>query len=291
MAHDHRTGGPPVIGGEPYTVTAVNTAHASENKIHDDDVARRLGFSGGLVPGVDVYAYATHAALARWGRAWLDRGTMDFLLKKPVYEGRLASVFSQERDGALHVAVESEGALCLTGVARLPAAVEGVPGTGDFPAVVPPEERPDATAETLPPGTPLGSHPFTVTPAVAAQYLHDIEERDALYADAGLVHPGQVLRICNWVLAHSVRMGAWIHAGSKVRHIAAAHVGDELTGRGMVVAEYERKGHRFVDLDVLVVAGAGPVACVTHTAIYRPRQLGEDGGAPQRGAANPASCA
>ena len=37
----------------PYRVEAFNTAKASENKIHDDDVARRFGFGGGLVPGVD----------------------------------------------------------------------------------------------------------------------------------------------------------------------------------------------------------------------------------------------
>jgi len=38
----------------PYRVEAFNTAKASENKIHDDAVARRFGFGGGLVPGVDV---------------------------------------------------------------------------------------------------------------------------------------------------------------------------------------------------------------------------------------------
>jgi hypothetical protein len=37
-----------------YTVNAFNTATESANKIHDDAVARNLGFRGGLVPGVDV---------------------------------------------------------------------------------------------------------------------------------------------------------------------------------------------------------------------------------------------
>ena len=44
----------------PYRVEAFNTAKESENKIHDDTIARRFGFEGGLVPGVDVYAYMTH---------------------------------------------------------------------------------------------------------------------------------------------------------------------------------------------------------------------------------------
>ena len=51
----------------PYRVEAYNTAHFSENKIHDDEVARRYGFSGGLVPGVDVMAYMMHMPVAKWG--------------------------------------------------------------------------------------------------------------------------------------------------------------------------------------------------------------------------------
>src|SRR5215471_10381328 len=87
----------------PYRVEAYNTAHFSENKIHDDEVARRYGFSGGLVPGVDVYAYMTHAALARWGRAWLERGRAECRFLKPVYEGETATVTAVESDGGLAI--------------------------------------------------------------------------------------------------------------------------------------------------------------------------------------------
>src|SRR3970282_1359533 len=55
-----------------YTVRANNTSTASENKIHDDSVARLYGFSGGLVPGVDVYAYMTHPVVHALGRDWLQ---------------------------------------------------------------------------------------------------------------------------------------------------------------------------------------------------------------------------
>ena len=45
---------------QTYRVSAYNTSKLSENKIHDDAVARKFGFSGGLVPGVDVMAYMMH---------------------------------------------------------------------------------------------------------------------------------------------------------------------------------------------------------------------------------------
>jgi hypothetical protein len=82
-----------------------------------------------------------------------------------------------------------------------------------------------------------------------------------------------VLRTCNWALSHNVLLGPWIHVGSTVQNIGLARIGDELTVRARVSANYERKGHRFVELDALVLASERPVARIAHVAIYRPRQV------------------
>ena len=120
----------------------------------------------------------------------------------------------------------------------------------------------------------LGTAPLEVTPALAADYLAAVREADPIYAREGLVHPGQVLRLCNQALVQNVVLGPWIHVGSRVRNLAAARVGAVLTARARVTDNAERKGHRFVELDVLVVDGGGvPVAQVLHTAIWRPRQV------------------
>src|ERR1700726_2675111 len=107
---------------EPYRVSAYNTAKQSENKMHDDTVAKRFGFSGGLVPGVDVMAYMMHLPVARWGRAFLERGLIEARFIKPVYDGEVAEVTAAESDGVLTIAVKSRGQLCATGSASLPAA-------------------------------------------------------------------------------------------------------------------------------------------------------------------------
>ena len=77
---------------EAYSVVAYNTAKLSENKMHDDQVARRFGFSGGLVPGVDVMAYMIHLPVKKWGRAFLERGLIEARFVKPVYDGETAYV-------------------------------------------------------------------------------------------------------------------------------------------------------------------------------------------------------
>ena len=43
-----------------------------------------LGFSGGLVPGVELYAYACHPVVRRRGRDWLAHGRMECRFLKPV---------------------------------------------------------------------------------------------------------------------------------------------------------------------------------------------------------------
>jgi hypothetical protein len=43
--------------------------------------------------------------------------------------------------------------------------------------------------------------------------------------------------------------------------------------RATVTREWERKGHRFVELDVGIFADARLAAHVTHTAIHTPRTV------------------
>ena len=95
---------------ETYRVQAYNTAKLSENKMHDDTVAKRFGFCGGLVPGVDVMAYMMHLPVAKWGRAFLERGLIEARFVKPVYDGEIADVRGEESDGVLSIEVESRGA-------------------------------------------------------------------------------------------------------------------------------------------------------------------------------------
>jgi acyl dehydratase len=258
----------------PYTVEAYNLSHASENKIHDDATAQKLGFSGGLVPGVEVYAYACHPAVRCWGRAWLEHGRMECRFLKPVYDGHQATVTAQDAGGALDIRVDSQGVLCATGQASLPDVAASPPRIDDYERHTPPAERPPADETSLATGTRLGIRPFHASSDAVAQYLRDVREADTLYAENGLVHPGQLLRLANLVLRENVVLQPWIHTGSKVTNFAAARIGDELTARASVAANYERKGHRLVDLDMILIANDTTVlAHVLHTAVYRLRQL------------------
>jgi hypothetical protein len=258
----------------PYRVSAFNTAHASENKIHDDAIARRFGFGGALVPGADVYGYMTHLPVMRWGRAWLERGTAECRFFKPVYHGDSASVAASEDGGALDISVESRGEVCATGRAALPDAPAAAPALDRFRKVPQRAERRPADEVSLAAETWLGIDPYPITAEATTRYLADLRETAPIYAEYGLMHPANILRSCNFVLSRNVVLGPWIHTGSRVQHFATASVGDALSVRARIAANYQHKGHRFVDLDALVIANeATPIAQILHTAIYRPRQV------------------
>lgn len=265
----------PLATPATYTVEAFNVSHASENKIHDDTVAKKLGFTGGLVPGVEVYAYATHLAVARFGRAFLERGSMTCRFQKPVYDGAMATATAAETPTGIELKVESNGDLCATGVAALPTTTPVPPLASAYAAAMPPDlaARPPASPETLAKGLEFGIRAFELTPALHAEYLANVRERHPVYAAEKLAHPGQLLRLCNSILRENVVLPPWIHVGSRVQSFAAPRVGQVLDARAVVVDNYERKGHRLVDLDVLLLADGVPATRVLHTAIYQLRHL------------------
>lgn len=262
-----------------HRLVALNTATASENKIHDDAVAGRLGFTGGLVPGVEVYGYLCHAPLELWGEAWLAGGSASVRFDAPVYDGEDVEVRAELDDEGVVVA---EAHTAAGARARLAAALTD----GDAPAHAlaptieradPPSSRPMASPELFASHPTLGTVVVRCDDADHERYLREVGDPASSTTGLGVCHPGWLLRRANEVLVTSVRLGPWIHVGSTVQHLRPLRRGAELEVRGRVRDAYEHKGHRFVDLDVVIADEAGTAVVIDHRAIYEPRQVRTDG--------------
>jgi acyl dehydratase len=256
-----------------YLVRARNAATASENKIHHDDVARRYGFTGGLVPGVTVYAYMAHPVVEVLGRAWLEHGTMAARFVRPCYDGDevvVEAVATVGEPGVLEVtAGRGDGDLVATGTASVPSRAPTPPPVTAYPTAALPEERPPATRDALAALDPLGSWEATFRVDHAPAFLDEIGEDLPLFRADGLAHPGYLLLAANSVLVANVRLGPWMHVGSDVAHFGVVADGERLSTRGRVARLFERKGHSFAELDLLLVAEeTRPVQHVRHTLIY-----------------------
>jgi acyl dehydratase len=261
-----------------YRVKARNTSERSENKIHDDAVARQYGFRGGLVPGVTVYAYMTHPLVEVFGTGWLERGTASVRFVQPVLDGEdltvSGSVTARDERGAttaLSASTASAGE-CAVLTATVPAGTPTPVNLALYPARPLPAERPAATRAHLDALAVLGTPSNAYDEARAAEYLEKVGDALPLYRGAGgRVHPGFFVDQANRTLDRNLTLGPWIHVGSVVRHLGGARIGETLATRGRVRSLFERKGREFVEVDLVIVAGerARPVAHVLHTAIYR----------------------
>ena len=250
-----------------YAVEAFNTATESTNRMHDDAVARTYGFRGGLVPGVDVWAYMTRPCVDRWGIDFLTGGEMEARFATPVYDGERVEV-TLDDDGVL---TATGGDLTVRATGRAGLAI--APPPVDIESAPVPDPVPPAAAELLTPATVLGTLRFHYRRAQAAVYLDDIRESSEVYEGGEICHPGFLARQANYVLSSTVRMGPWIHVGTRCHHRALVRDGDEVEVRGRVAASTERKGHQFVDLDVEITANGAPVWSAVHTAIWQPRTV------------------
>jgi acyl dehydratase len=260
-----------------YRVKARNTALGGENPIHDDRVARGYGFPGGLVPGVTVYAYLTHPLVAAFGAAWLERGTASVRFLRPVLEGEevtvTGSVISRDPRGvaAALAAGTATTPECAVLAATIPAGTPTPVNGALYRAAPLPAERPAPSRAHWASLETLGSPETVYDEARAAAYLEGVADTQPLYRGAaGFVHPAFFLDQANRAIDRNVRPGPWVHTGSVVRHLGAARVGERLQTRGRVRSLYEKKGREYVEVDLLIVAGARarPVAHVLHTAIY-----------------------
>ncbi|HYL39011.1 MAG TPA: hypothetical protein VEV17_24050 [Bryobacteraceae bacterium] len=237
---------PPLL----HRVRAVNTAPESENRIHDDSVAAQYGFRGGLVPGVTVYGYMT-APVVALAPTWPEGGTMMVRFLEPFYDGDEVLVKAEPQDdGSILIAAERpDGTVCARGVAGLRTESQSAPAPYPEAPLPPPEQRPVPSNSNLTPGSTLGT----------------------LTATLDTADPARLLKFSNELLMANFLLGPWIHTASEVTNWSVANPGDTISARGRIQECFDRKGHEFVVLDTMLLAGGLLVQTVRHTAIYRLR--------------------
>lgn len=242
----------------PCRFVARNIDPQAANAIHDDDVARRFGFSGALVPGVELFAGATSPLVAAGGQAWLARGRIHLRFRRPVYDGEQVDVALA--DGRLTLTGQ-DGEVRALGSAGWDDAPPDVSGYVDAPL---PVVLPDA-----PSTGPFGSIEEQGTVEANRAYLEAIGEPLDLYRDRALAHPGLLLRLGNLLLMRNVALGPWVHTSSSCRMLGPARLPARMAVRGEVTELYSRSGHDGVRYQALVLADDAPVMTVEQTALYR----------------------
>jgi acyl dehydratase len=247
---------------------ARNYSEASENKIHSDDIARRYGFRGALVPGVAVYGHLVQPLVNHLGAAWLGHSTGSVRFLKPAYDGdRLTLQFEDSADG-YRVRCYNDAEVLL---AELTSAMpDTLPGPEQLPGLTLPPKDPariDMVWDAVQPGVPFTPWDWHVKADTNTTFAERVDDASVLYQR--YAHPHSILGIANAALTREYLMPAWIHVGTETRFHSPIEVGETVAVHALPLEKWRKKGHEFVKLYVAWRRGDEVAAEAFHTAIFR----------------------
>lgn len=260
----------------PHRVITHNDATATENKIHSDDVARKYGFRGGLVPGVTVFGHMTYPLVTAFGERWLAKAVGEVRLLKPAYEGEALNVeTASDGAGYLVTARNDAGEVLARLTTHIPdRAPAPDPRWRTAPATANPARSEIATADILV-DRPLAALPLRPEMAdnlaIAALLSDDLQiySRPPLDIVASPVHPLWFARACNRAFTARWIMPAWIHVGTEFVMHRPLRVAQDVQVRAMPTRVWAHKGHEFATLYLAFLSDGDLAAEALHTAIYK----------------------
>ena len=251
-----------------YEVVARNFSTAHENRIHSDDVARKYGFRGALVPGVAVWGHLTHPLVERFGESWLGHSVNHTRFFKPAYDGdRLVISIEESDDGFLVQGHNQEGTLLADIRSGIPETLPAPEANSLFDRPVRDAPRAEMDWESVVEGEPFPEWHFQVITDENQRYADEISDTLPVYQH--LAHPHWLLSVANQALTREYIMPAWIHVGSEVRFRELVRVSDTLAVNAVPIEKWERKGHQFVRLYVTYHRLDVLTTEIFHTAIFR----------------------
>ncbi|HIG39289.1 MAG: hypothetical protein ABGY96_04450 [bacterium] len=252
------------------------------NPIHDAAGADAAGYAGALVAGVRTYGWAAATIARALGEQWLDRGWVDYSLKRPLYAGdALRTVV--KRDGKTWAVTcragnEGDERVVLDGTAGLDEA----PWLGDLK---PPVSSPGLDALDLLPGYDLEHVPLWQPLRPLAVFVSADAARNMVDEDLGLtterylqtkvepgfVHPYFLAARMAPLTRHNFTYGPTIHVRSQIQHRREARSDHMITVGAQIVDAYDRNDHWYQVLDGIVSDDMGELATIRHHTIFRPR--------------------
>jgi hypothetical protein len=249
---------------------AKNFAVASENKIHSDAIAKRLGFTGALVPGVTVFGHLTWPLTEKLGTTWLTNSYVITRFLKPAYDGETLSISAKDgaSDSLSCECHNSSGVLLAILDCKLQAQTTPVDARVAAIKSNSIAERVEISWDTVNVDEPFPTYLWQPDQEHNRDYSARLDDATLLYQQ-GVLHPHAILSQANQVLVRRYVMPAWIHTGSEIRFRKLLRVGDAIEMRAVPIEKWEKKGHQFIKLYIACLVDGEVTTEVYHTAIFK----------------------
>jgi len=264
----------------PWKAYALNTAPDSENQIHSDDLAKRYGFKGGLVPGVTVSAYLLHPVIESSGMAWLEKGYANCKITSPLYDGENFEVISEIlREGQTNTFLKNEdGQIIANAESKI---LENIPSKPKYRGDLLIQEEFKAPVASFAEWKKLkkeGCKAFKFhwggdNPLI---YLSDEKKLPLILqpSKSGHANLSFLLGCANWILAGNAFMNPWVHLETKSQNYKAVSIETTLIAEMSVIDFYEKKGHEFIEVEVNLFEEKSKQCCmsINQLAIFKLRK-------------------
>ena len=251
-----------------YEIVARNFDESNENRIHSDEIAKKFGFKGALVPGSTLYGHLTLPLVDRFGADWLKHSVCDLRLIKPAYhEDRLVLSLSEADTTFTVQCHNASGELLATLVSSMPEVLPEPAPASIFDSEPKPKGRSVIAWDTVIPNEPFHEWQITVTEEYNQMYTEQVADELPLYKE-GYAHPHSLCWIANTAMLNDYMIPLSIHVGVEARHRKAVKVGDTLTVRSVPLEKWKKKGHEFIRLYVSLWRGEELTTDIMSTTIF-----------------------
>lgn len=268
--------------GRPYTVIAHHASHGSHNRMHRDDLPKKLGFRGAFVLGVAHYGNMTRALVATLGTEWLGRAVVEARFLKPVCEGDRLRIDTRPIPGrdaeqafeviAYNETMNDEIAARMTTSTPSPfpdpdPAASARPNEWEGPVT---QRR---TWDNIVVGQAYRSLHLTLCPEDNAYWQRVLEDDLDLYrtGERPPLHPSQVLRLVQLGYNNQFIGDNAVHSSSKAVIRRMLRVGDPVHVLTLPIEKWEKKDNHWLTVYCAVRCQGELCAEVYHTQIIKLR--------------------
>ncbi len=257
---------------EPIALTIrLDDSPRYKGSVHNDEVARRMGYRAALIPGAFLYGHFSRVALDLWGRRWIEAGSMGASFRRPVYNGDAVEITITPEPGTGRFALALVGADGHTAAEGwiAPAADIPLPRLDAWPLRAVSDTRPAIAVGAALIGLTGTTPGSLLTDDEIRQSRSDFAETHPLYQNEGLAHPGFLMRRAMFEVNASFRWpGPVVLTACEAQHFALVRPGMRIETSSVIAEVFERRGKHYVVTDELMLADGRPSARYRRTQLY-----------------------
>ena len=252
-----------------------------ENPIHSTEVARAYGYDGPLIGGVTVWGWATDTIIQALGNDWITRGWSEYSFRKPVFPGNVITITAESDAEDLtkpwNVTMNNQsGDICVIG--KIGLGQTKWENTLTRPVNMSPSEVTEKPPLTLDRASQETS--WTALEVEFNDHIYEeINHKNRLTFNSifdhrsgmkPIAHPSWIAGWAEALMRHNFVIPSSMHTKSLVKHHSSVPLGTTIVGGAEVIDAYERKGHHYVEFDVLLKdTNEKDIAQIRHRTIFR----------------------